>query len=60
MKHYSREQWVLYKTGRIPEENAFEEHLRECDGCLETFLSLIDEQEIDRAKTKFHRTFPIG
>ena len=59
MKHYSREQWVLYKTGRIPEENAliFEEHLRECDGCLETFLSLIDEQEIDRAKNQISQDF---
>lgn len=59
MKHFSREQWVLYKMGRIPKEDALilEEHLTECDDCLETFLSLIDEEEMDCAESQISPGF---
>lgn len=59
MKHYSREQWILYKAGRISEENAliFEEHLTECDACRQTFLSLIDDEEISQAESQMSEDF---
>lgn len=51
MKHYDYVEWVLYKENllddRIHEE--MEEHLYLCDDCMEIFLSLIDEQEIEEA-----------
>lgn len=51
MKHYDYVEWVLYKNNILDDEiyNEMEEHLFICDDCMETFLSLIDEAEIDKA-----------
>ena len=51
MKHYDQVEWSLYKKrlldNRIYEE--MEEHLYECDDCMDIFLLLIDEEEINQA-----------
>ena len=51
MKHYDHIEWILYKKKLFPEEKMLkmEEHLYSCDRCLETFLSLVDNEEIDKA-----------
>lgn len=51
MKHYDYVEWVLYKNNLLDDEiyNEMEEHLFICDDCMEIFLSLIDEAEIDKA-----------
>ena len=51
MKHYDQVEWSLYKNNLLDEKiyEAMEEHLYECDQCLDTFLSLIDENEIEEA-----------
>lgn len=48
MKHFTQEQWLLYKKGMISREimDYMDSHLQECDQCLQTFLALIGEQEI--------------
>jgi len=49
--HYDYVEWLLYKTKSLSEEklNEMEEHLYTCDQCMETFLSLIEDAEIDLA-----------
>lgn len=51
MKHYDYVEWVLYKNKLLDDEiyNEMEEHLFLCDSCMEIFLSLIDEAEIEKA-----------
>jgi len=50
MKHYDYVEWVLYKKELLDDEiyNEMEEHLFLCDTCMEIFLSLIDEAEIEK------------
>lgn len=52
MKHYDYVEWLLYKNNLISLEKKIEmeEHLYNCDDCLEIFLSIIDEDEIENAK----------
>lgn len=51
MKHYDHVEWIFYKNNVLSEEKMIEmeEHLYYCDECLETFLSLIDENEVEEA-----------
>lgn len=51
MKHYEQAEWLLYKDGLLPEDRCeeMEEHLMECTGCLELFLSLVSEVEVEQA-----------
>lgn len=51
MKHYDYIEWLLYKNNALPEEkhNEMELHLFNCDICMEIFLSLIDEKEVEAA-----------
>lgn len=51
MKHYDYIEWLLYKTKSLPIETLDEmgEHLYNCDLCMDIFLSLIDEEEIEEA-----------
>lgn len=51
MNHYSKEKWLLYKQGILSVEDSkkMEDHLLECDPCLEIFLSLVDDGEIQVA-----------
>ncbi len=49
MNHYDYVKWLLYKNKALSNEkmNEMEEHLYNCQTCLDTFLSLINEQEED-------------
>ena len=51
MKHYDYVEWLFYKKNilSIDKMNEMEEHLYNCDVCMEIFLSLIDEEEINQA-----------
>lgn len=51
MKHYDQLEWVLYKSNLLDSKiyEEMEEHLYTCDDCMEIFLSLIDEEEINQA-----------
>lgn len=51
MKHYDYIEWLLYKTKSLSDEklDEMEEHLYNCDLCKDIFLSLIDEEEIEKA-----------
>ncbi|WP_353093110.1 hypothetical protein [Tissierella praeacuta] len=52
MKHYDYVEWVLYKNNLLDDEihEKMEEHLLLCDECMEIFLSLIDEKDIEMAE----------
>lgn len=51
MKHYDYVEWLLYKTKSLPIEklDEMEDHLYNCDICMDIFLSLIDEEELKLA-----------
>lgn len=51
MKHYDYVEWLFYKKSilSVEKQNEMEEHLYSCDECMEIFLSLIDEVEINEA-----------
>ena len=51
MKHYDYIEWLLYKNMMLPEEKSeeMEQHLYNCNICMEIFLSLIDEKEEEKA-----------
>jgi predicted anti-sigma-YlaC factor YlaD len=59
MKHYSKIEWFLYKEGCLSEDESrkMEEHLMQCDLCLDLFLSSIDEMEISFAETIISEDF---
>lgn len=49
MKHYDYVEWLLYKNKVLSTETLeeMEDHLFNCDICMDIFLSLIDQKEID-------------
>lgn len=51
MKHYDYIEWLLYKNMMLPDEKLeeMEQHLYNCNTCMEIFLSLIDEKEEEKA-----------
>lgn len=51
MKHYDYIEWALYKNNLLDIKmyEEMEEHLYICDDCMNIFLSLIDEGEIEQA-----------
>lgn len=53
MKHYDYVEWVLYKNKLLDDEiyKEMEEHLLQCNDCMDIFLSLIDEIDLENAKT---------
>lgn len=53
MKHYDYIEWLLYKNKALSGEQLreMEDHLYNCDICMEIFLSLIDEVEIKVAES---------
>lgn len=59
MKHYDYIEWLLYKNNTLPIEKhkEMEQHLYNCHICLDIFLSLIDENEIDAASTVISEEF---
>lgn len=59
MKHYDYVEWLFYKKNAlsIERQNEMEEHLYSCDECMEIFLSLIDEEELNRASAIIPKDF---
>ena len=59
MKHYDHMEWLLYKNEVLSKEqhDTMEEHLFNCDDCMEVFLSLIDESEIAAAGNVISKDF---
>lgn len=59
MQHYDYIEWLLYKIKSLSKEKIeeMEEHLYNCDTCMEIFLSLIDEEEISLADTVIAEDF---
>ncbi|MDR7856834.1 hypothetical protein [Tissierella sp.] len=59
MKHYDCMEWILYKNNLLDKKihEEMEEHLLLCDECMDIFLSLIDESEIERAENLVPRNF---
>ena len=47
MKHYDYIEWLLYKNNMLTKEkqDVMEQHLYNCNTCMEIFLSLVDEKE---------------
>ncbi|MDF2949389.1 MAG: hypothetical protein K0R07_1421 [Sedimentibacter sp.] len=47
MKHYDYIEWLLYKNKMLTKEkqDVMEQHLYNCNTCMEIFLSLVDEKE---------------
>lgn len=59
MKHYDYMEWFFYKEKNISDEKyrEMEEHLYNCDECMNIFLSLIDNLEIDQAEEAISSDF---
>jgi len=53
MKHYLESEWLTYKHHSTDksESELMENHLLECDQCLNLFLNLTDERDIARVET---------
>lgn len=53
MRHYTEQEWLAYKQGLIsqPESEQMENHLLDCDQCMDLFLLQINEVEIARANS---------
>ncbi|NLV89636.1 MAG: hypothetical protein GX021_09795 [Tissierellia bacterium] len=52
MKHYDLVEWKLFKENLLQDQiyKEMEEHLISCDQCMEAFLALIDDKEIEMAE----------
>ncbi len=52
MSHYEDVEWNLYKKKVISKEKSrkMEEHLYSCNECMNTFLSLINNEEVYKAE----------
>ena len=59
MRHYSSGEWLAFKEGHYDEltSGKMEEHLYECNECMDIFLSLIDSKEIDGAEKTIPHDF---
>lgn len=62
MKHYSKSQWLQYKKGLLAPALLLkmEEHLVQCDVCMQSYLSLIAKEEITRAAGLLSPGFSSG
>ncbi len=51
MKHFQEDKWLEYKNENLKESERIEmeDHLYNCDKCMEIFLSTIEEEEITGA-----------
>lgn len=50
--HFAKSEWEQYSQGLIQgkKQRAMEKHLGKCNHCLETFLSLVTTDDIQRAE----------
>ncbi len=51
-RHYSAAQWQSYRSGQVSKDvaQAMEDHLRACDGCLQTYLTSLRDDELELAE----------
>lgn len=58
-KCYNRTEWLKYKMGEVSveQEIEMEEHLSNCANCMEEWLSLITQEELDYADSKLSPAF---
>ncbi len=59
MSHYSIEKWKSYKNDilKADEKIKMEDHLYNCDECMDVFIGLIDDQEIKLAEENIPSNF---
>jgi predicted anti-sigma-YlaC factor YlaD len=59
MKHYDYVEWIFYKEKTLSDKmiQEMEEHLYECNECMDIFLSLINEEEIYKAEETISSDF---
>ena len=59
MKHYDHVEWIFYKRKVFPKEKMIkmEEHLYTCSKCMDIFLSLIDDKEVNNAEESLSQNF---
>jgi len=59
VKHFSKDEWILYNEGQFTDEEKgkMEDHLTQCDYCLYTFLSLIDDEDIAQGEKSLSPNF---
>src|SRR5699024_8337414 len=59
MRHYDDVEWTFYKQEVLSENKTqkMEEHLYNCDECMDIFLSLINNDEIDEAEEIISKDF---
>lgn len=59
MTHFSKGKWKDYKDNIIPEEEriSMEDHLYICDNCMDIYLNLIDNEELDFAERMIPSSF---
>lgn len=59
MKHYDYMEWFFYLKKQVSDEKykEMEGHLYSCDECMNTFLSLIDNDEITKAEETISSDF---
>ena len=62
MKHYDYVEWLLYKNKALNKEmlDEMEEHLYNCDICMDIFLSLIDEEEVENVNNIISENFTVN
>ncbi|HBQ86902.1 MAG TPA: hypothetical protein DD811_10550 [Syntrophomonas sp.] len=51
MSHYTQQEWIDFKKHRLPEEKQLqmEQHLQVCDSCMDVWLGLMGQEEINAA-----------
>ena len=60
MKHYDELEWLFIRKGLFQKKNIMKwKHLYECDECMNIFLSLINNEEINSAEEIFQENFTI-
>jgi hypothetical protein len=59
MRHYTEDEWVRFNDKDCSRETVrlMEEHLRNCEDCRETFLSLVSGEDVARAARAVPRDF---
>lgn len=59
MEHYNIAQWQTYREGLInkKERQAMEEHLYQCDLCLESYIQTIELPQLEQAKSLLPKDF---
>jgi len=62
MKHYDYVEWLLYKNRMLSKDklDEMEQHLINCDTCMDIFLSLIDEEEVKDAGKFINEDFTLN